>query len=169
MPRRQIYRQEGKSDTLLCISQPKKGYINLIDLVLQAGIDVSSLEDAGLTALHVASMHEQCQSVEHLLSYLADVSAKDNLGWTPLHSASRNGYVKVVHILLAAKAVVDARSKFRRTSLYLASYWGHSEVVLTLLEANAPFIRDDLGWSVLHAAATSGKLTFVYSCLFGFK
>jgi ankyrin repeat protein len=119
---------------------------------------ISSRDQNGDTALHVAALFGHRDVVELLLANQADVNAKDNDGWTPLHCAADAhaflGQPKdVAELLLAHKADVNAKSKGGFTPLHFAASEGHQDVAEVLLAHKADVnTKDDSGWTPLHYA-----------------
>jgi len=77
-----------------------QGYMNIVEILLDIGIDINSKNNNGNTALHVAAIHGNMNIVEILLDRGADINSKDNDGQTALHEAAANGYTNIVEILL---------------------------------------------------------------------
>ncbi|KAI0157986.1 ankyrin repeat-containing domain protein [Hypoxylon sp. FL1284] len=61
----------------------------LLDFLLQKGLDINCKDYFGLTALHHMSKLSITSQVEHLIKLGADVNASDENGLTPLHFACR--------------------------------------------------------------------------------
>ena len=77
----------------------KKGYKNIVEILLDRGIDINSKDNYGYTALHIATSHGRMNIVEMLLDRGNDNNSKNNNGCTALHSAAIHGNMNIVEIL----------------------------------------------------------------------
>ena len=87
----------------------KTVYDEIIDILLQNGVDVNAQDKEGDTPLHIAALYGDSTSVSSLLQRRANPSAQDEYGHTPLHEAITGGNAEVVQILIN-KSDVNARS-----------------------------------------------------------
>ena len=78
----------------------KKGNMNIVEILLDRGIEINSKTNDGETALHIAASSGNMNIVEILLDRGIDINSKDNDGWTALHWAASNGDMNIVEILL---------------------------------------------------------------------
>ncbi|HUG23332.1 MAG TPA: ankyrin repeat domain-containing protein [Albitalea sp.] len=117
------------------------------DTLLKApSIDVDALNEAGETALMMASLKGHTEWVRRLLDRGAKV---DKAGWTALHYAATGPEPAVVKLLLERRAVIDARSPNRSTPLMMAAQYGSEASVELLLSQGAdPRAKNDLGLGV---------------------
>jgi hypothetical protein len=68
----------------------KRGYLPVITHFAQAGFDIKTVNESGVTALHYASLRGHKEVAEWLIAQGADVNAKDNQGVTPyIYAISR--------------------------------------------------------------------------------
>ncbi|XP_029909511.1 protein phosphatase 1 regulatory subunit 12A isoform X2 [Myripristis murdjan] len=67
-----------------------KGYIEVLKVLLQCGIDVDSRDIDGWTALHAAAHWGQEEVCTLLADHMCDMSAVNNVGQTPLDVADEN-------------------------------------------------------------------------------
>ena len=93
----------------------------LVNTLIQKGIDVNIADDSDYTALHYASAYNNPRIVEALIAAGADVNAQVhalNGGITPLFFAVRSGgYLGVIDALIRAGADVSARDTAGSTPL----------------------------------------------------
>ncbi|WAO96991.1 Hypothetical protein NCS54_01468900 [Fusarium falciforme] len=75
------------------------GSIDVVDVLLKKGADITVADNDGLTPLNAASANGHIEVVKLLLEKGADVTVADDGGRTPLNSASNNGHVGVVKLL----------------------------------------------------------------------
>ncbi|XP_058200270.1 protein VAPYRIN-LIKE-like [Rhododendron vialii] len=142
-------------------------------------IDVNSVDSNGRTALHVAAVRGQVNSIQFLLSVGGDPDIVDSNGWAPLHFAMAKGHVEAAEWLLDATTFAkSAITKEGLTAYALAVEKGHSELYDSLqlsdvLHRSARINdvrgmksciaqggnvngRDQNGWTPLHRAAFKG-------------
>jgi len=72
--------------------------------LIDAGADINAKDEAGSTALMVASEYGRTEIVKLLIATGADVNIKNELGWTALMWASRWGRKETVKLLIDAGA-----------------------------------------------------------------
>jgi len=77
----------------------RRGYNEVIGLLLAQGADVNAKNEAGVTPLHTAVQEGYKEVVRLLVAKGADVNAKTNKGDTPLYEAVRQGDKEVVQLL----------------------------------------------------------------------
>jgi ankyrin repeat protein len=77
------------------------GYYNIVQLLIQKGIDVNQkVKLSGQNALHFASREGHKEIVELLIQKRIDINETDNNGESALHKASKNGHQHVVEFLI---------------------------------------------------------------------
>ena len=133
------YSPTDEVDSTLHIAA-KKGAVEIVEKLLNAGAKVSLVNSYGYTALHVAITAGHTAIVEVLLNAGANPNATAGRRCekaTPLHFAAYAGNVELVDILLAAGANPSAATKNGTTPMYWADRRGHVDVVLSLLNAGA--------------------------------
>jgi ankyrin repeat protein len=85
--------------------------------------DLNLPDDAGLTPLHLATLHCHTNIVAFLLSSHAKVNLASKDGSTALHFAAQEGCLNVMTELLEANAEVNVRDNQHRTPLDRAESW----------------------------------------------
>lgn len=116
------------------------GHTELVQLLLDAGADVTAVNSYGLTALHMASSAKHFGVVELLLDHPSiNVNAVDKFKRTALHLACIDGIAgesdpEVVRLLLEHGADVTAADSFGSTPLGVAK---NQEVKNLLIEHGA--------------------------------
>ena len=118
----------------------KRGDVDLLRLLLENGHEVDTQDANGLTALHLAALHNRVEAAVLLLEHGANPShAEARWGGTPLHRAAINGDAKVAEALLEARAQPAARYPGNGwTPLHEAAMHGHAPVARLLLDFGAP-------------------------------
>ena len=111
------------------------GYVDVIRVLLDAGVDVDGLDAFGNTALCTASRYGSVNGVRVLVEEgSADVDKTGEEGWTPLICASWAGEVDLVRVLLEAGADVGVRDPWGDTAADVAREMGRDGVVGVLHE-----------------------------------
>uniref|UniRef100_A0A8C2BB80 Ankyrin 2 n=1 Tax=Cyprinus carpio TaxID=7962 RepID=A0A8C2BB80_CYPCA len=101
---------------------------------LKGGVDISTCNQNGLNALHLAAKEGHVDLVQELLDRGSSVDSATKKGNTALHIASLAGQGEVVKILVKRGADINAQSQNGFTPLYMASQENHLDVVRYLLE-----------------------------------
>jgi len=76
------------------------GHVDVAQMLVERGADVSAQAEDGTTPLHLASSKGHVDVARILVERGADVSAQAEDGTTPLHLASSKGHVDVAQILV---------------------------------------------------------------------
>uniref|UniRef100_A0A4W6G9I2 Ankyrin 2a, neuronal n=1 Tax=Lates calcarifer TaxID=8187 RepID=A0A4W6G9I2_LATCA len=129
---------------------------------LKNGVDISTCNQNGLNALHLAAKEGHKDLVEELLERGAPVDSSTKKGNTALHIASLAGQREVVRLLVKRGADVNAQSQNGFTPLYMAAQENHLEVVRYLLEneGNQSIATED-GFTPLAIALQQGHNSVV--------
>ncbi|XP_049839573.1 putative ankyrin repeat protein RF_0381 isoform X4 [Schistocerca gregaria] len=144
------------------IQLAKKGAVQELVVLLEAGADVRAFDENRNTALHWAAASGSVEAVRRLLQARASVNARNNRRETPLYYAVWNGSAAVVRLLAGSSADPNARADDASTPLHWAAYWGHTEAAAALLEAGADRgARDANGDTPLDKARQSKKQKLV--------
>lgn len=77
----------------------KKGYRDIVRLLLEQDADVSLLSNAGVTALHLALRYGDQESAIFMIKKGADYNRADNRGVTPAQIAAQKGYETVLELM----------------------------------------------------------------------
>ncbi|XP_036068929.1 ankyrin-2 isoform X4 [Oryzias melastigma] len=129
---------------------------------LKNGVDISTCNQNGLNALHLAAKEGHKDLVEELLQRGAHVDSATKKGNTALHIASLAGQKEVVKLLVTRGADVNAQSQNGFTPLYMAAQENHLEVVRYFLEneGNQSIATED-GFTPLAIALQQGHNSVV--------
>ncbi|XP_046900938.1 ankyrin-3 isoform X4 [Hypomesus transpacificus] len=112
----------------------RAGNLDKVLELLKGGVDISTCNQNGLNALHLAAKEGHEDLVDELLERGAPVDSSTKKGNTALHIASLAGQREVARLLLKRGADVNAQSQNGFTPLYMAAQENHLEVVRYLLE-----------------------------------
>uniref|UniRef100_A0A8C4HNB4 Ankyrin-2 n=1 Tax=Dicentrarchus labrax TaxID=13489 RepID=A0A8C4HNB4_DICLA len=134
----------SKKIFLLCLFQSdsntsflraaRAGNIDKVLEYLKGGVDISTCNQNGLNALHLAAKEGHVDLVQELLDRGAAVDSATKKGNTALHISSLAGQAEVVKILVKRGADINAQSQNGFTPLYMAAQENHLDVVRYLLE-----------------------------------
>ncbi|KAJ3011205.1 hypothetical protein HKX48_006970 [Thoreauomyces humboldtii] len=142
------------------------GHVQTAQLLIARGATVTTTDQTGATALHLASHSGPKALISALLDHLANTlgsatmkrippAARVDLNrQTPLHHAARSGAPSgVIDLLLTFGASLEAKDAWGRTCLHWAVVNGHRNAVATLLEHGADArVADDAGETCLEIA-----------------
>lgn len=96
------------------------GHIEIVKVLLTAGVDVNMTNDNGQTALHYAASRNREDIAKCLLEAGAHINAADKLGNTSLHRAASRGHLSMVKLLLTRSGItIDALDSAKNTPLYV--------------------------------------------------
>ncbi|KAF7293330.1 Multiple ankyrin repeats single kh domain [Mycena kentingensis (nom. inval.)] len=106
-------------------------------LVEQAGANIDARYVGGRTALHIASLNGQLQTMEYLLDRGASIEAREEMGETALLSIADEGNYDLIRLLILRGADINATNDYKTTPLHRAAAFRHAEIVKLFLEHNA--------------------------------
>ncbi|XP_035482183.2 ankyrin-2b isoform X28 [Scophthalmus maximus] len=112
----------------------RAGNIDKVLEYLKGGVDISTSNQNGLNALHLAAKEGHVDLVQELLDRGAAVDSSTKKGNTALHISSLAGQAEVVKILSKRGADINSQSQNGFTPLYMAAQENHLDVVRYLLE-----------------------------------
>lgn len=128
--------------------------------LIQRGMDVDTVDQAGNTLLMVASRNGAGKIVEFILRNKANILKINKYGDSALMLAALKGHLPIVTDLVVAGAEVNPEEGW--TALIYAAFEGHTEVVRFLLEKGADIdAQSQNGMTALMAAARNGHLETV--------
>ncbi|KAM7010037.1 uncharacterized protein LKV04_001897 isoform 5-T5 [Tautogolabrus adspersus] len=140
----------------------RAGNIDKVLDFLKNGVDISTCNQNGLNALHLAAKEGHKDLVDELLERGAPVDSSTKKGNTALHIASLAGQKEVVRLLVKRGANINSQSQNGFTPLYMAAQESHLEVVRFLLEneGNQSIATED-GFTPLAIALQQGHNSVV--------
>ncbi|XP_031688383.1 ankyrin-2 isoform X15 [Oncorhynchus kisutch] len=112
----------------------RAGNIDKVLEYLKGGVNISTCNQNGLNALHLAAKEGHVELVQELLERGSAVDSSTKKGNTALHIASLAGQADVVKMLVKQGAEINSQSQNGFTPLYMASQENHIDVVRYLLE-----------------------------------
>uniref|UniRef100_A0A672T4D0 Ankyrin-2-like n=1 Tax=Sinocyclocheilus grahami TaxID=75366 RepID=A0A672T4D0_SINGR len=112
----------------------RAGNVEKVLEFLKSGQDISTCNQNGLNALHLAAKEGHVELVEELVERGATVDSSTKKGNTALHIACLAGQKEVAKLLVKRGADVNSQSQNGFTPLYMAAQENHLDVVQYLLE-----------------------------------
>ncbi|XP_071141832.1 uncharacterized protein [Mytilus edulis] len=150
----------------------QKGHTETVKILIEFGMNINQKNKKSVTPLFLACRHSCHDTVKYLLDLSGqalnsrvDTTIKDENGWSALHAACFNESTGIPKLLIDVGMNINDRTNKGSTPLYLACQQGHFETVKFLLDLNGQAlnsrvdttIKDEKGWSVLHAACSYGS------------
>ncbi len=126
----------GKSGAVLALAT-KANYWVIVQMLLDAGVDMNWRDETGETALHVAARfnHRECAEVILKGTDLQKANmelAENSYSWTPLHVAAVDGSLAVVQLLIEAGAQLSSPDVSGWTAKEHAALRGHMDIARLL-------------------------------------
>ncbi|KAL8827387.1 MAG: hypothetical protein Q9191_003212 [Dirinaria sp. TL-2023a] len=132
-----IQKHKSKSSDALALAT-KSNYVVIVNLLVEAGVDLDYQDDQGETALHVAARFGHADCAAALLHHAGRKAntevAEHSFGWTPLFTACVDGHLKIVESLIAAGADLERLDTSGWSAKEHAALRGHMEIAKTLAE-----------------------------------
>jgi glycerophosphodiester phosphodiesterase len=148
-----IRKQVSKSSAVLALAT-KANFIDIVHLLVDAGVDINYQDEQGETALHVAARfgHDECAKIllDGTEYQKGDTElAEKTYGWTPLFIACVDGCLSVAKLLVAAGADLERFDSSGWTAKEHAALRGHLDIAQCLAEVSPgpPAIEPDLSSS----------------------
>lgn len=138
----------------------ERGLEKAATVLIEAKANISIEDEESWQPLHYACRKGKHNLAELLLDNKADIEAQGHWQQTPLQTACQKGHSEVANLLLERGANVNSLDDEEFTPLFYAAVWGRHEAVDLLLRKDKSNIdhavRDDDGWTALHAASYHG-------------
>jgi len=145
----------GRTPLMYCVLADR---LNTAKCLLRLGAQVSSVDNVGRSAAHIAAHKGSIKFLQLLAAKNCQFSLPDKEGQTPLHLATNRRITDgscVKYILKAMSSdYIDVQNHQGQSALHCASYFANVEAVRLLLKASAnPDIGDAKGKTPLHFCA----------------
>ncbi|XP_046649797.1 tyrosine-protein kinase Shark-like [Daphnia pulicaria] len=112
----------------------------ILKLLIQGGGNVNVKDDADLTPLHYACIHNHHECLKTLLEFKASPQIRHRLtGMVPLHEAASRGHLDCVKIMMAMSVTPLSRTKEDQTPADLARKNGFYQCARRLESYKPPF------------------------------
>ncbi|KAL2020112.1 hypothetical protein VTK56DRAFT_8717 [Thermocarpiscus australiensis] len=137
----ELRRAISKSSAVLAIAT-KANFKDIVELLVEAGVDINWQDKTGETALHIAARfgHDECAKVllRGTAEQKADLElAEKSFAWTPLHIAAVDGHLSVAQLLVDAGADVNKLDSSGWTAKEHAALRGHLPIARLLAAHSA--------------------------------
>ena len=137
------------------------GHLEVVECLLEEGVDIDAQADDSATALYCASQNGHKAIVFALLNYGANHNIMTKNFITPLMIASQNGHHEIIDLLWKYGVEVNDIGPFGDTALHMACIGNHIKAVETLLSLGAdPYIANKFGFTPVYYA-TDEILTII--------
>ena len=163
-------RVDSKNRTLLHFAA-RKGYQEIVQLLIQYGCNVRTRDLWGFTAAKMARLaghFELCQKIKwsyvqkEIEEPLLNTCYLSKSGYRRIHWAIKRGFSYIVEKLIEQGEDKDAKARYGETPLHLAAERGHTEIVKLLLHAGAnKDAKNRYRQTPLHLAAERGHTEIV--------
>lgn len=112
------------------------GNLQILAILIKAGVRIGDRDKLGNTALHYAAEHNQLEALKLLLDVGAAIDDQNHDGMTPLMIGARNGEVEIVRTLLARGANPNKSDYTGRDAVGWAAE-GHRPAVVEAIRSAA--------------------------------
>ncbi|KAF2739906.1 GDPD-domain-containing protein [Polyplosphaeria fusca] len=143
--KRSFRKNVSKSGAVLALAV-KSNFVLIVNLLVEAGVDVNYQDDDGETALHVAARygHEECAQalIRGSAMNKTDVDVPEKIfGWTPLFIACVDGHLGVAKLLVTAGANMESCDLSGWTPKEHAALRGHVDITEELIKLT-PVVKE---------------------------
>ncbi|RUS32762.1 ankyrin repeat-containing domain protein [Jimgerdemannia flammicorona] len=132
--------------------------VSLLLLELSAEVDKVTLDDKGLTALHVAALYNRAEIATVIGIAHPNVEARSKKDWTPLHVAAMCGHAEAAAAIVNLNADRHATTDRNWTPMHCAAFEGHADALREIARVPGTDVNMKAvdGWTPLHLAAAAG-------------
>ena len=147
----QLRKSVARSSAVLALAT-KANFVDIVALLVNAGVDVNYQDSQGESALHVAARFGHTQCARTLLTG-SDIQRADTelceqtYAWTPLFIACVDGNLSTAELLIQAGADLTRMDSSGWTCKEHASLRGHMDIARRLAEVTPPPMSRDPGSS----------------------
>lgn len=133
-----LRRNSSKSSAVLALAT-KANFVDIVGLLVKAGVDINYQDDHGDSALHLAARFGHVECAKILLAGSEIQRANTELcektyGWTPLFIACVDGHQSIVEVLIEGSADLERVDSSGWTAKEHAALRGHVSIAKLLSE-----------------------------------
>ena len=148
----------GNTALHLIISANKVATIEIMGLLLNAGLDPNKRNNYGQTPLHTAALQGDSEAIRLLIDHGANSEEPDRWYQTPLCIAQRASALEAAVVLLEAGAEIPDGFAYLQSFLFEAVKLGNFTVVKRLVKEGANVtLKDPNGATALQLAESTGR------------
>lgn len=115
----------------------QEGYLEMAELLIDAGADLNVRDDCGFSPLHKAVGENDTNMAKLLIAKGADVNSYDEINGTPLFTACAHNRLSISELLLSSGADVNVCDKYGNSPIVYAVIRGHYDIVKQLIRYHA--------------------------------
>ncbi|EAT77585.1 hypothetical protein HBH56_208640 [Parastagonospora nodorum] len=117
----------------------RSNFVAIVQLLVEAGVDVNYVDEGGETALHMAARYGHTECAKALLEGSKDNKAKVDIpektfAWTPLFIACVDDHLPIVELLVSSGANLELCDNSGWTAKEHAALRGHMAIAARLAE-----------------------------------
>jgi len=148
---------DENGETLLYLAA-KIGAVDLINLLVELGADISLPTGAGWTPVYVAALCHHVDAVAKLVELGASLYTADSDGWTIAHRAARRDDANLICMLSKYHVKIDSTEDISgATPVYFAAESNCKNALIALLDQGVNFeIPNKYSETPLHVATENG-------------
>lgn len=137
-----VRRNASRSSTVLALAA-KANFVDIVKLLVDAGVDINYQDEQGETALHVAARFSHVACAKILLEGSEHQKADTELAevtysWTPLFIACVDGSLEIAELLIESGADLNRYDSSGWTAKEHAALRGHMSIAKRLAEVTGP-------------------------------
>ena len=146
--------RHGNGPLHICCQSEASNAADILQTLLDAGVDKYSKNSGGSTPMYVASQNGHVAMGRVLVDAGVDVNLDCGFQRTALHIAAGRGHVDFIKMLFEIGVDVNERDGFQRTAIHHATSNCHDETIELLLEHGAIIDPgDNTGRTPIHDSA----------------
>ena len=156
------FRFSGWDDAAALHMAVQRGFIPIVEALLDAGADINVKTSKGMTPLYIAAEVNSVEAVKTLIERGCDINMQAYCRTPPLGIACHENNKEAAQILLEAGADINICTQFGSSPLHNACIAGNLNLVQSLLPRGADLHRKDtFGHTPFHEAVIKGHIDLV--------
>ena len=137
----------------------KKGNLNRLNKLIDAGADINIMNNEGRAPIHTACRKGHLGILNRLIGAGAKIDIVDSDGWAPIHLACFYGHLEIVNRLIEAGAEINIVSNDRWAPIHTACRKGHLGILNRLIGAGAEInVLTKTGHAPIHIVCMMGRI-----------
>jgi hypothetical protein len=154
----EVYCKNENNQSLLSIAS-QNGQIDMVQLLIDKGIDINASDKEGNTALHMAAINGHKDIAQLLVAEGADINSRNKDGHTPLFASIKFRQKNIAEFLLNEGAKIDISTNYGNSPLVAAISNDMIEIAEMLISKGANLNTQNVdGHTPLHIAYNDTKM-----------